>query len=428
MQGPWSADVPDGWQIRPLWSEFRRGKTLGDGSEELLSVYRDYGVIPKSSREDNFNKPSEDLSKYQRVFIGDLVVNKMKAWQGSLGISNHDGIVSPAYFVYKATGTLERRFAHYLLRSKEYADHMAAISAGIRPNQWDLDPVQFAVTPLLVPPPGKQRAIADYLDRETAQIDTFIAKNEELIILLMERRSAVIAHAVTRGVDAGAALKASDVEWLGDVPSHWSIQRLASTVARARNGVWGAEPEGGGNDIRCVRVADFDRPMQRIHDDAHTLRKLTPSERAGRVLRNGDLLLEKSGGGEKSPVGFVVLYDRDEPAVCSNFVARVELRTGMDPKFWTYVHGAMYRLRITERSLKQSTGIQNLDQSAYFNEYVAVPPFVEQCAIAEQVERRTADIDTALSTARRGVALAQERRAALISAAVTGKIDVGVAV
>ena len=223
-------------------------------------------------------------------------------------------------------------------------------------------------------------------------------------------------------------LTASGVEWLGDVPSHWPVQRLASTVARARNGVWGSDPDGGDADLRCVRVADFDRPKQRIHDDAHTLRKVSASERAGRVLRNGDLLLEKSGGGEKSPVGFVVLYDRDEPAVCSNFVARVELRAGMDPKFWTYVHGAMCRLRITEKSLKQSTGIQNLDQSAYFNEYVAVPPYREQCAIAEQVERRTAEIDAAVSTARHSVALARERRAALISAAVTGKIDVGVAV
>ncbi len=90
MQGPWAGDVPNGWQIRPLWSEFRRGKKLGDGTEELLSVYRDYGVVPKSSRDDNFNTSSEDLSKYQRVSVGDLVVNKMKAWQGSLGISNHD--------------------------------------------------------------------------------------------------------------------------------------------------------------------------------------------------------------------------------------------------------------------------------------------------------------------------------------------------
>lgn len=100
----------------------------------------------------------------------------------------------------------------------------------------------------------------------------------------------------------------------------------------------------------------------------------------------------------------------------------------MDPKYWTYTHGAMYRLRVTEKSLKQSTGIQNLDQSAYFNEYVAVPPYREQCAISKHVERRTAEIEAAISVARRSVELARERRAALITAAVTGKIDVGVCV
>lgn len=150
------------------------------------------------------------------------------------------------------------------------------------------------------------------------------------------------------------------------------------------------------------------------------------SERAGRVLKTGDLLLEKSGGGEKSPVGFVVLYDRDEPAVCSNFVARVALVPGMDPRYWTYVHGALYRLRITERSLKQSTGIQNLDQASYFNELVAVPPSFEQTTIADFLDERTASIDAATAIAGQAIELALERRAALISAAVTGKIGVGV--
>jgi len=283
---------------------------------------------------------------------------------------------------------------------------------------------RLSITALSVP---VQRGIADYLDRETAQIDAFIAKNEELIALLTERRAAFITRAVTRGVDASVQLKESGAEWLGSVPIHWSVKRLASTVARARNGVWGADPEGGEDDLRCVRVADFDRPKQRIHDDALTLRKVTPSERAGRLLQDGDLLLEKSGGGEKSPVGFVVLYDRDEPAVCSNFVARVQLRHEMDPRFWTYVHGVLYRLRITEKSLKQSTGIQNLDQSAYFNEYVAVPPYREQRSIADYIERGTAEIDKTIASARRSIELARERRSAVISAAVTGKIDVGVA-
>jgi type I restriction enzyme S subunit len=134
--------------------------------------------------------------------------------------------------------------------------------------------------------------------------------------------------------------------------------------------------------------------------------------------------LEKSGGGEKSPVGFVVMYDRDEPAVTSNFVARVVLRPGMEPRFWTYVHGANYGRRLTARSIKQSTGIQNLDQSSYFNEMAAIPELPEQVAIADFLDRETALLDASIADAREAIALSRERRAALISAAVTGKIDV----
>jgi len=425
----WLGDTPAGWSVVPARALFGERKQRSSATDVHLTPSQKYGVLPQAEyMEITGNKVVLNLSgadNMRHVEAGDYV-SHLRSFQGGLEFAGIPGKVSAAYTVLKPKVALEPRFFKYLFKCDLYVQALRTTTDQLRDGQ-SIRYGQFALIPLPHPSVEEQRAIADYLDQETAQIDAFIAKNEELITLLTERRAAVIAHAVTRGVDAGAALKASDVEWLGDVPSHWSVQRLASTVARARNGVWGTDPEGGEDDLRCVRVADFDRPTQRIHDEAHTLRKLTASERAGRVLRNGDLLLEKSGGGEKSPVGFVVLYDRDEPAVCSNFVARVELREGMEPKFWTYVHGAIYRLRITEKSLKQSTGIQNLDQSAYFNEYVAVPPYVEQCVIAEHLERRTAGIDAAVSTARRGVTLARERRAALISAAVTGKIDVGVA-
>lgn len=369
----------------------------------------------------------EAPSRARRVLRrGDVVVSTVRTYLravAAVGTSYDGAICSTGFAVLRARG-VDERFLKYAVLDRAFMDQVVARSTGVSYPAINASDLVRIRIPL--PRPHVQRAIADYLDRETAQIDAFIAKNEELIALLTERRTAVITHAVTRGIDASARLKASGVAWLGEVPERWAVQRLASTVERARNGVWGSDPEGGEEDLRCVRVADFDRPRQRIHDDAHTMRKITASERAGRVLRNGDLLLEKSGGGEKSPVGFVVLYDRDEPAVCSNFVARVQLRNEMDPRFWTYVHGAMYRQRITERSLKQSTGIQNLDQSVYFNEYVAVPPYSEQSQIADYLERKSAEIDGAVDTARLGIQLARERRAALISAAVTGKIDVGV--
>ena len=127
--------------------------------------------------------------------------------------------------------------------------------------------------------------------------------------------------------------KASGVEWLGDVPSHWTIDRLKQSMISCQNGIWGDDASEDDNDIPCVRVADFDRVALRVDLSEPTIRSVTPKERAGRLLLRGDLLLEKSGGGETQPVGCVVLYDEAQSAVCSNFVARVTgMSAGLSPR------------------------------------------------------------------------------------------------
>ncbi|WP_228481092.1 restriction endonuclease subunit S [Microbacterium luteum] len=403
MQGPWSDGVPSGWQIRPLWSEFRRGKTLGDGSEELLSVYRDYGVIPKFSRDDNFNKPSEDLSKYQRVSVGDLVVNKMKAWQGSLGISNHDGIVSPAYFVYKAIGTFERRFAHYLLRSKEYADHMAAISSGIRPNQWDLDPAQFAVTPLLVPPPAEQRSIADYLDRETAQIDAFIAKNEELITLLTERRAASIDDAFMR-LDA----------------EHTRLKYCAAIQTGVTLGGDGdpADPEWPYLRVANVQVGRV------VLEDVKTIR--VPEARARQsMLSVGDVLMTE--GGDRDKLGRGALWSGDvTPMLHQNHVFAVKVAPNLNARFLMRWLDASPSREYFETTAVQTTNLASTNKTLVGNLPMPSCPVEAQLTLVEVLDSRLKKIDETIAVAEQSVTLARERRAALISSAVTGKIDVGV--
>src|SRR5699024_1733120 len=128
---------PSGWKSVPFWTLFSRTKRIDHPSEQLLSVYRDYGVIRKDDRDDNFNKPGENLSSYQLVDVGDLALNQMKTWQGSLGISPYRGIVSPAYFVYEALTKDDPKFLHYALRSDRYVEYYKQISKGVRPNQWD---------------------------------------------------------------------------------------------------------------------------------------------------------------------------------------------------------------------------------------------------------------------------------------------------
>ena len=221
--------------------------------------------------------------------------------------------------------------------------------------------------------------------------------------------------------------KDSGVEWLGEVPVHWAVQRLKWSTASCRNGVWGDEPKGDENDILCIRVADFDRPRMRVSLSKPTYRNVTVNERKGRLVHPGDLLLEKSGGGEKQPVGFVVLYDDGDPAVCSNFVARIELSEGMSPSFWRYVHAAGYAVRLNVPSIKQTSGIQNLDQKSYLDEQGAFPPADEQIRIAAFLDHQTKKIDTLIAEQRRLIELLKEKRQAVISHAVTKGLDPNVA-
>lgn len=216
------------------------------------------------------------------------------------------------------------------------------------------------------------------------------------------------------------AYKASGVEWLGEVPEGWEVDRLKASVAESKNGVWGSDPdEDPENAIPCIRVADFDRTALRVDISDPTMRSIGVSERHGRLLVAGDLLLEKSGGGENQLVGAVVLFEGPEPAVCSNFVAKVSLRHGMFPSFWCYVHSAIYELRLSFKSIKQTSGIQNLDASAYFDEPAAFPPLPEQRAIAGFLDRETAKIDALVAEQRRLIDLLREKRQAVISHAVT---------
>jgi type I restriction enzyme S subunit len=212
--------------------------------------------------------------------------------------------------------------------------------------------------------------------------------------------------------------KYSGVEWLGDVPVHWEVDRLKWTTTGMVNGIWGEEPNGV-DDLICVRVADFDRERFLVVDEPPTLRAVDENQRRGRVLRKGDLLIEKSGGGEKQLVGAVVYFDHDFAAVCSNFVARMPVVPRYSARFWSYAHAALYAGRLNYPAVKQTTGIQNLDSAAYLDTVVGIPLEDEQRAIADFLDRETAAIDTLVAKKRTLIERLKEKRTALISRTVT---------
>ncbi|WP_296202221.1 restriction endonuclease subunit S [Psychrobacter sp. UBA3962] len=212
--------------------------------------------------------------------------------------------------------------------------------------------------------------------------------------------------------------KGSGIEWIGEIPSDWDILSLKRCVDGVTNGIWGSEPNGH-NDLVVLRVADFDRNRLVVSDEKLTYRSITAKEAENRLLTKGDLLIEKSGGGDTTLVGCVVLFDKNYPAVTSNFVAKMTPNHGYSSRFLLYAFSLLYDGRVNFSSIKQTTGIQNLDSDAYLMEKFCFPTEESQEKIANFLDYETAKIDTLIEKQQRLIELLTEKRQAVISHAVT---------
>jgi type I restriction enzyme S subunit len=219
-----------------------------------------------------------------------------------------------------------------------------------------------------------------------------------------------------------ATYKDSGIEWLGKIPEHWKIFPLKRALNGCTNGLWGSDPKGL-CDITVLRVADFDRQKLIVSDEKLTIRSIPIKDRENRLLKKGDLLIEKSGGGEKTLVGCVVYFDKEYEAITSNFVAKITPKSDFDGRFLNYAFSTLYSLRVNYLSIKQTTGIQNLDTESYFKESFAFPTETEQTAIANFLDQKTAQIDAAIAIKEQQIALLKERKQIIIQQAVTQGLD-----
>lgn len=190
--------IPNHWVVEKIKYHLKYRSNRNPGNVQVLSVYREYGVIPKDSRDDNHNVTSEDTSNYRYVRVGDFVINKMKAWQGSMAISDYEGIVSPAYYVYEFSDEhFDRKYFHYLLRNKMYATEFLRVSGGIRVGQWDLSAYDFENTMVPMPPIKEQKKIAAFLDTKSTEIDSLIGEKKRQLEVLDSYKKSLIYEYVT---------------------------------------------------------------------------------------------------------------------------------------------------------------------------------------------------------------------------------------
>jgi type I restriction enzyme S subunit len=415
--------VPEHWQIGKFRHNFIESQEKIDNVVigDMLSVSGYRGIEVKEYDDDNRRRLDEDLVGYRIVRPGQLVVNTMWLNYAGLGVSDFEGHVSPAYRSYWISEKFDRRFVHHLMRSEQYVKGYTKFLTGIRPNSLQMSRDDLMDFPILIPRPEEQSTIATFLDRETAKIDALVAEQQRLIELLKEKRQAVISHAVTKGLNPDAPMKDSGIEWLGDVPVHWGVKRL-KFVATVQTGV----AKGKDNTGKATMLVPYLR-VANVQDGYLDLEDVTtieiPLENLERYrLQAGDVLMNEGGDFDKLGRGHV-WHCEIEPCIHQNHVFAVR-PFSISSDWLNLVTGTNYAQFYFMTRSKQSTNLASISSTNVMELPVVFPPEAEQCAIAAFLYREAAKFDELTAEAQRGITLLQERRTALISAVVTGKIDV----
>lgn len=218
-------------------------------------------------------------------------------------------------------------------------------------------------------------------------------------------------------------MKDSGIEWIGNIPANWYLKRMKTCIKSRDGGAWGETPTGDDGDIICLRIADFDYQKFKFKDcdiSELTKRHYNKSVIDKLLLKKNDILIEKSGGGEKTPVGRTVIFDKSYHALFANFMDRLTCNSNVVPKFMQYIFVTFYKNEYTKNYIKQTTGIQNLDLTSMISkEFIALPPITEQQRIANYLDSKCTEIDAILENTRVSIEEYKKLKQAVIMRAVT---------
>ena len=423
---PWLGKIPVCWDCLPHRAIFSEIKEQGHINEPLLSVTITKGIIPQSqllattSKKDSSNL---DKSKYKLVCPDDIAYNKMRAWQGAIGVSRYRGIISPAYIVVRLRKIGDPNFFHYLLRTPSFAKEAERWSYGITPDMWSLRPEHFKLICSCVPSVNEQVQITRFLDWKTSQINKFIRNKRRFIELLKEQKQNIINQAVTRGLDPKVKLKPSGVEWIGDIPEHWEARRLRTLAAVRASGVDKNTNEDEVPVMLCnyVDVYKNDRITAAIDFMKATA---TPEEIRAFALKSGDVIITKDSESWDDIAIPTFVPEALPGIVCAYHLALIRPFSGeIEGEF---LFRAFSSDPVADQFRIAATGVTRfgLAQGAIKGAFFPLPPLEEQRAIIAHINEKCAEISQAISRAEREIELMREYRTRLISDVVTGQVDV----
>ncbi|WP_336938425.1 restriction endonuclease subunit S [Acinetobacter modestus] len=422
----WLGDIPSHWEMWKLshaYNEIGSGTTPSTSNEENFEgdiPWVTTGELRENVILDTKKKVSQrtielfpTLRKYPS---GSVAIAMYGATIGRLGIFGVEATTNQACCVMTTSKILNNKYVFYWLQA--FKNEIIQLSSG--GGQPNINQEKVASLKISAPIIKDQITVVGFLDYETEQIDTLIAKQEKLIELLKEKRQAVISHAVTKGLNPNVPMKDSGVEWLGEVPEHWSVIAISKVTQKITNGYVGP--------TRDILVEDGIPYVQATHikkgkvnfDNAYFVREKWSNDHAKSILKKDDVLIVQTGAGT-GDVGLV--SEAEEGFNCHALIILQPKKKQLSGCYLAYCLQSDYGYA-TLYSIRTGGMHPHLNCGEVQFVKIPVPPLNEQITISDFIEKNIRDFDSLIEKAKSAIQLMQERRTALISAAVTGKIDV----
>lgn len=409
----WLPKVPAHWEIAHLRKYLSLVSIKGMGDKQLLSVTREKGIIERNvdDQEENHNFVPDDLSGYKYVQPGQFVINKMKSWQGSYGVSDYEGIVSPAYYVCELDFPFKPFFS-MAIRSRSYVDFFAQWSKGIRVGQWDLEPIALKSIPFFEPPVDEQKKIVEYLNKQITLIETRKCQRERELQTLNELKQAEIASVVTRGLNPKVPMKDSGIPWIGQIPAHWDVKYLFQ-IAK--------EHFISNKTVHHQNLLSLSYGRL-VRKDINTTDGLLPASFDNyQVVEPGNIILrftDLQNDHKSLRVGLA----NEEGIITSAYVCVEVTNKKVMPE---YFYNNMHTYDLLKVFYSMGGGLrQSLNYNGIRKLPMLIPPPEEQAEIVGYIANKTNKIDSMIEALRVEIERLNEYKQRLISDVVTGQINV----
>ena len=422
----WLGEVPEGWEVLRSRRAFKQVRDPANLEDQQLAATQTYGVIPQrlfmEYQEQKVVLALAGTGNFKHVEIDDFVIS-LRSFQGGIERCHYEGCVSPAYTVLRKQKGLAPKYFGFLLKSNAFITVLQSVTQGIREGK-TVSYEQFGGVFVPLPNMSEQQLIAAFLDRETGKIDQLIEKKQRLIDLLKEKRTALISHAVTKGLDPSAPMKDSGVEWLGEVPEGWRVKKLRYLIKEPlTNGLF-KKKESFGSGVKLVNVFDAYRKDFLVDIGSLECVEADRNEEKKYAVHGGDIFFVRSSLKLEGVGRSVCALTADEPMVFECHLVKAQPNQAeIKPKFMVNFLNSAYAVdRII--SVANKVTMATIGQESIKSLELPVPPRPEQDEIMVFLDRETGKVDRLIDKVNAAIDTLREYRTALISAAVTGKIDV----